>query len=77
MDGHEWITQFAERLGVEAPSSELIDELLALAGDAAHGSERIAAPIACYLVGRAGVDPTTARVVAGTVSDHATGGDPR
>jgi hypothetical protein len=77
MDGHTWIAGFAERLGVEAPSSELIDELLALAGDAAHGSERIAAPIACYLVGRAGIDPTTARQVAGTVSDHATGGDQR
>ena len=79
MDGHAWIARFAERLGVEAPSSELIDELLALAGDAAHGSERIAAPIACYLVGRAGIDadPATARRVAATVSDHATGGDQR
>jgi hypothetical protein len=77
MDGHAWIAGFAERLGVETPSSELIEELLALAGDAAHGSERIAAPIACYLVGRAGVDPTAARRVAGTVSDHVTGGDPR
>jgi Domain of unknown function (DUF6457) len=77
MDGRAWIAGFADRLGLEAPSSELIDELLALAGDAAHGSERIAAPIACYLVGRAGVDPAAARRVAATVSDHATGGDQR
>jgi Domain of unknown function (DUF6457) len=76
MDGHEWIAGFAEQLGVEAPSVELVDELLALAGDAAHASERIAAPIACFLVGRAGVDPATARRMAATVSGHATGGDP-
>jgi hypothetical protein len=75
MDGHAWIAGFAERLGVEAPSAELIDELLALAGDAAHASERIAAPVACYLIGRAGVDTATARRAAATVSDHATGGD--
>jgi Domain of unknown function (DUF6457) len=75
MDGHAWIARFAEKLGVEAPSSELIEELLALAGDAAHGSERIAAPIACFLVGRAGVDTATARQVAATVSDHVTGGE--
>jgi hypothetical protein len=77
MDGHAWIAGFAEELGVDAPSPELIDELLALAGDAAHASERIAAPIACYLVGRAGVDTAAARRVAATVSDHATGGDQR
>jgi Domain of unknown function (DUF6457) len=68
MDGNAWIARFAELLGVEAPSAALIDELLALAGDAAHGSERIAAPIACFLVGRAGIDTEAARRVAATVS---------
>jgi hypothetical protein len=67
MDGHAWITRFAERLGVEAPGTELIDELLALAGEAAHGSERIAAPIACYLVGRAGLDAASARRLAAEI----------
>ena len=50
-----------------AGSEALIDELLALAGDAAHASERIAAPIACYLVGRAGIDIATARQLAAEV----------
>ena len=68
MDGHEWIARFAERLGVEAPDTALVDELLALAGDAAHASERLAAPIACYLVGRAGLDPSAARGVAAQVA---------
>ncbi len=53
----EWIRQFAERLGQPAPDAAATEALLALAGDAAHGSERVAAPIACYLVGRAGRDP--------------------
>jgi len=64
MTGREWISQFAARLGVEAPDDKTIEVLLALAADAAHGSERTAAPIACWLVGRAGVDPKAARLVA-------------
>ena len=68
MNGHEWITAFARELAVEPPSDALIDELLALAGEAAHASERIAAPITCYLVGKAGVDVETARRAAATVS---------
>jgi hypothetical protein len=64
MDGNAWIVRFAERLGVDAPDAALIDELLALAGDAAHASERIAAPIACYLVGIAGIDVASARRIA-------------
>jgi hypothetical protein len=67
MDGNAWIVRFAERLGVDAPDATLVDELLALAGDAAHASERIAAPIACYLVGVAGVDAAAARRLAAEV----------
>ena len=67
MDGNAWITRFAERLGIEAPDPKVVEELLALAGDAAHSSERLAAPIACYLVGRAGIDPTAARALASEI----------
>lgn len=52
MTGNEWILEFAEKLGVPPPDQETFDTLLDLAGVAAHSSERIAAPIACYLVGR-------------------------
>ncbi len=58
--GREWIDAYAERLGVEAPDDETVETLLELAGVAAHSSERIAAPIACWLVGRAGLDPDAA-----------------
>jgi uncharacterized protein DUF6457 len=68
MDGHTWIAGFAARIGVDAPDASLVEELLALAGDAAHASERIAAPIACYLVGRAGLDATAARRVAAEIT---------
>lgn len=67
MTGSEWVTAFAEKLGVDAPDDATVETLLELAGVAAHASERIAAPIACYLVGRAGADPQDALARAGTV----------
>ena len=56
----EWLAGFAAALGTESPDADTVATLLELAGTAAHASERTAAPIACYLVGRAGVDPDTA-----------------
>ena len=51
MEATEWITAFANELGVPAPNRDEMDEILRLAAIAAHSSERIAAPIACYLTG--------------------------
>jgi Domain of unknown function (DUF6457) len=72
----EWLATFAERLGVDAPDDATIDRLLDLAGVAAHASERMAAPIACYLVGLVHADPqqvldAVSREVAGTGEDPA------
>jgi hypothetical protein len=50
----EWIADFAGRLGVEPPSAEEVEAILDLAAIAAHASERTAAPIACWVGGRAG-----------------------
>jgi len=58
--GTDWIRAFAEQLGVDAPDATTIDTLLDLAGVAAHASERLAAPLACWLVGRAGLAPDEA-----------------
>jgi len=55
--GQEWIKLFAAQIGVDPPDAATIEILLDIAGVAAHASERIAAPIACYLIGRAGTDP--------------------
>jgi len=52
MTRDEWIAAFAREAGVERPSPEEIRQLLELAGDAAHASERTAAPLACWVAGR-------------------------
>ena len=64
MTGNEWIRAFAEQLGVEPLSEADVEALLDLAGVAAHASERLAAPLTCYLVGRAGVAPAEALATA-------------
>jgi hypothetical protein len=56
-DPSDWLASFADRLGVEPPDQATVDTLLELAGVAAHASARTAAPIAAYLVGRAGLAP--------------------
>ena len=49
MTRDEWLAGFAAATGVPRPSPEQIRLLLELAGTAAHGSERTAAPIACWM----------------------------
>jgi hypothetical protein len=66
-DPTAWIAAFAERLGVEPPDAATVETLLELAGVAAHASARTAAPIACWLVGRAGLSPTDGLAVAHAV----------
>jgi hypothetical protein len=56
MNANEWLAAFADRLGVDAPSQDELKAVLDLAAEAAHSSERIAAPVACWLAARAGVD---------------------
>ena len=68
MTAQEWLAEFAARFGVDPPDPDTVEELLALAGTAAHASERIAAPLACWLVGKAGVEPAEAGRLAAQVS---------
>lgn len=70
-----WLAAFAEQLGIDAPSERECEELLALAGTAAHASERIAAPIACWMAARAGVTPSEARDAALKVVSSDSGND--
>lgn len=58
MTAEEWVGKFAQEIGAEAPSKAEFDELLSLAAVAAHASERTAAPVACWMAGRAGTPPT-------------------
>jgi hypothetical protein len=54
MNAKEWIAAYAERLGTEAPTAAELKAILELAAEAAHGSERIAGPVACWLSAKAG-----------------------
>ena len=56
MNANEWLTAFAERLGTTPPSTEEFKRILDVAGEAAHSSERVAAPAATWVAARAGVD---------------------
>jgi hypothetical protein len=64
MTAEDWIRTFAEELGVTAPTQAEMDEILRLAAVAAHASERIAAPIACWLAGGSGRSLSEARETA-------------
>jgi hypothetical protein len=64
MNAKEWLAAFAERLGTEPPTTEEFKTLLELAGEAAHSSERVAAPVACWVAAKAGVGPEEALKLA-------------
>ena len=68
MTGAQWIEAYATLLGVTPPTAHDIEQILALAGDAAHASERSAAPVACWLAARAGVTIAHASEVAHRVA---------
>jgi hypothetical protein len=68
MDAREWLAAYAQRLGVEAPTADQLTAVLDLAGVAAHASERIAAPVACWLAAKAGVGLDEAMTIARRVT---------
>lgn len=74
MDATSWISAYAERLGADAPTPAEFEAILALAAEAAHSSERVAAPVACWVAATAGVSLADALEVALSI-DEATLGD--
>jgi hypothetical protein len=56
MNATDWLAAYADKLGAAAPTKDELTAVLDLAGEAAHASERIAAPVACWLAARAGVE---------------------
>ncbi len=69
MNAQEWLEAYAAEIGAEAPDEETVGELLELAATAAHSSERIAAPIACFMAGRDGRPPAELRAAADRVAE--------
>jgi hypothetical protein len=56
MNARDWLAAYAEKLGTTPPSTEEFKTILDIAAEAAHTSERVAAPAACWVAARAGVD---------------------
>ncbi len=66
--GRAWLAAYAERLALPAPTDEEFAAILELAAVAAHASERVAAPVACWLAGRVALDPAAAIAAANEIS---------
>ena len=64
MTGETWLQALATELGVPVPTEQETTDLLALASTAAHASERVAAPLSCWLAARAGITTAEALAVA-------------
>jgi hypothetical protein len=69
MNAREWLAAYAERLGTAPASAEEFKTILEVAAEAAHASERVAAPAACWVAARAGVDLDEALRVARELND--------
>jgi hypothetical protein len=74
VNGPEWLRRFAAELGLPEPTDAEIELLLAVAGTAAHASERTAAPLSCWLVGKAGLEPAAAQAAADRLAAELGGG---
>ncbi len=75
LSGEQWIAGFAREVGAAEPDQAQVDKLLKLAAVAAHSSERIAAPIACWIAGAAGLDLDEAIAIAERGKRAGTEGD--
>jgi hypothetical protein len=68
MTDRQWIDAFAAALGAAPPSDAVMETILELAAEAAHASQRTAAPVACWLAAASGRAPADALEVARTVA---------
>jgi hypothetical protein len=78
VDARAWIDGYALALGTETLGDDEVTALLELAAVAAHSSERMAAPLSCWLAARSGVAPAQALARAKdlAVTLGTTGGQP-
>lgn len=75
VDPHQWVRTLATALDTEPPTQDQIDDLLSLAGTAAHTAERWVAPISCWLLARADVPTGEGRALVERLAAAATGAD--
>jgi len=70
LDTRGWLDRYTEALGSAPITDDDVETLLALAGVAAHASERTAAPVTCYLAARSGVSLDEALAAARRLADE-------
>jgi Domain of unknown function (DUF6457) len=75
MNAPDWLAAYADKLGVPAPTKDELTAVLDLAGVAAHSSQRIAAPVATWMAGKAGIELGEAMRVAEQVQTDSPGGE--
>lgn len=73
MDPQQWVRTLATALDTEPPTEAEVEDLLALAGTAAHTAERWVAPVSTWLLARAGVDVAQGRAVVERLATAARG----
>jgi hypothetical protein len=56
MNARDWLAAYAEKLGTTPPTTDEFKTILDLAGEAAHSSDRVAAPAATWVAAKSGVD---------------------
>jgi Domain of unknown function (DUF6457) len=76
MNAKAWIASFSRELGVDPPTPEQFGAILDLAAEAAHASERMAAPVACWVSARAGRSLEDSLKLARRISAGTRTGDP-
>ena len=69
MNAREWIDAFTAEIGAEPPTADEFKAILDLAAVAAHSSERIAAPVACWVGGAAGASLADLQAAAERIGD--------
>ena len=75
MNAREWIDAFAAEIGADPPTDGELKQVLDLAAVAAHSSERIAAPVACWLGGTVGASLAELQAAAGRVGGSSAADD--
>jgi hypothetical protein len=75
MNAREWIDAFAAEIGADPPSNDEVNEILDLAAVAAHSSERIAAPVACWVGGKVGASLAELQAAAERIGGDSSAND--
>jgi hypothetical protein len=75
MNAREWIDAFSAELDTDPPTTDEIKRILDIAAVAAHSSERIAAPLACWVGGRTGATLEEIQAAADRIGGDSTADD--